>query len=381
MAERIVQLGAGDYDEAMDFLDLVFAEHRAHDFRRLHPLIYHPTDAHMRCNYVVRRSGRIAAIVGLFPITLHMGDTPLRTAGIGSVSVHPDHRGQGLMRLLMDRVMRGVERGGYPLAYLGGDRQRYAYWGFETAGVELDCTVHAGNVKHAVGESARSITLEAMEDDGAALAAVKRLHDAQPIRCERPLASFGRSLRVWDRRGLAGHDAQGNIVAYACGRAGHDQVVDLCAATDRDAAAYIGARVLAEQRTLHLSLPMLPMPWVRRVMDLADQCSIHTSGNWRIFDWPRVIGALVRLRHRVSALPAGAVVIGAGDAVFEIRIDGSVTCEPCDGAPDVAADEPTMLRLLCGPLPPSLVTDLPARARVLDSWCPLPLCLPTQDRV
>ena len=67
MTQEIVQLTAADFDEAMAMLRGAFSE--AHEFPELLPALYQRTDDHMSWNHAIRREGRIAAIVGIFPIT------------------------------------------------------------------------------------------------------------------------------------------------------------------------------------------------------------------------------------------------------------------------------------------------------------------------
>jgi hypothetical protein len=47
----------------------------------------------------------------------------------------------------------------------------------------------------------------------------------------------------------------------------------------------------------------------------------------------------------------------------------------------VQCDQLTAMRLLFGPARPSETVPLPAGARLLEQWCPLPLYWPHQDGV
>lgn len=122
MSEPVItRLQAADFDEAMDFLNLVFSmAYRPHDFARMLPILYRPTEAQMACNRALRIQGRIRAVVGVFPMVWAVGDARLNVAGIGGVAVHPADRGQGYMRDLMARCMADIRKGGFALSYLGG---------------------------------------------------------------------------------------------------------------------------------------------------------------------------------------------------------------------------------------------------------------------
>ena len=65
---KVEQLTANDFEEAMDFMNLVFGAHGPHDFASLLPALYQPTDELMKCIWAIRESGRIVAIVGYHPL-------------------------------------------------------------------------------------------------------------------------------------------------------------------------------------------------------------------------------------------------------------------------------------------------------------------------
>lgn len=60
------------------------------------------------------------------------GSNTMSVAGIGQVSTLPDYRGRGLMTVLMKAAETEIDRRNFVLGYLGGDRFRYAWNGFET---------------------------------------------------------------------------------------------------------------------------------------------------------------------------------------------------------------------------------------------------------
>ena len=374
MADTIVQLCAADFEEATAHLSLVFEQP---DFASLLPALYKPTDQHMSRNYALRRDGRIAAIVGLFPITWIVGDQRLSLAGIGGVSVNPAYRGQGLMRRLMDAAVADIDRDQYDAACLGGSRRRYAHWGFEKAGVEASFVVTPNSLAHTLSEQAGdSFTLGPAGP--ADFPALQALYVRMPIRCERGEDSFGDHLRNWRREPRIVRAADGRVGAYGCVDGKDLSCVECCAADPASLDAFLYHLVSRDGKPFRITLPLLQDATFRRLMDVSDDVSLIEAGNWRIRNWPRVIGALLRAKHSVTPLVPGECVLGIkGGASIRMRVDHTASCEWTDDAPDVEAEPGELIRMLAAPIP----VNVPARAAALQQWRPLPLMLPLQDRI
>ncbi|MBL8875046.1 MAG: GNAT family N-acetyltransferase [Phycisphaerae bacterium] len=386
MNDTICKLTASDFDEAIAHLSLVFGDP---DFAALVPSLYQPTDSHMGRNFALRKGGRIAAMVGVFPIDWIVGSTRLRVAGIGGVSVHPDHRGMGFMRLLMDEAMAEIESGGFHAAYLGGNRRRYNHWGFEKAGAEAQFTVSTNSLEHDAhkpvhsGNGALTVS-EATEDE---LPALHALMQRQPIRCIRTADSFPRHLRNWRRRPLVVRDLRGHALGYTCFDANDATCVECCVENSEALSALLSYCIGAAKRPVRVSVPMIRDLQFNHLERLADDASLIEAGNWRIYQWPAVMTALLKARQSAMPLPPDTFVIridanasgpsGTGAEHFRLTIDSHATCEFSDDAPDFEGSAAQVLRALTDPIPP----NLPLRAAQLGLWRPLPLVIPMQDRV
>ncbi len=385
MNDPIIQLSAGDFPELTAFLANAFAKAQPDYFQTHLSAIYQPTDRHMRCNYAIRRGGAIAGVIGLFPITLHMGSSSLRVAGIGGVSTDPQYRGQGLMSNLMSHVLQQIRQEGYDLSWLSGLRHRYRYFGWEKAGSAT--FIHAGppvvdwwRQEHDLP----AIRLEPLkEDDAAVLAHLQALQQSQLIYCKRPAEDFSRFLRFHKYQPHVAWDAAGQVAGYITGREGGGDA-SLVARDASTAAAMACAWVENSKTAGAFQWHTLPDPIGRTLADMSEYISTSGSGNWQIFNWPKVLTTLLRERHAASPLQPGSVAVGINDAKLVVRltVDGTnATCATTSDKPDITADAPTVTRLLLGPLSPSRVLPLPAAAAILDAWCPLPLWLPPEDHV
>lgn len=383
MAEEIVRLSAADFDEAMAMLRSAFS--KTHEFPELLPALYQRTDDHMSWNHTIRREGRIAAIVGIFPITWKVGDTHLKVAGIGGVGTCPHWRGHGLMRRLMQHARDHISRKGYHLSFLGGQRQRYRYFGWERAGTQIEYLVSPKNMEHEFRRmDSPSLTLEPISEDPEILASAKRLHDGQPAYCRRTTKAFGRYLRNWGGRPLVARDAQSRVTGYLVAR-GDDGIVDEWV-SDREETALDMARQWIEttQKITRFNYPTIPPPLHHKLGGIAERITVEASGNWQIFNWPATVNALLRLRHATTPLAEGAIRVRIDNVgvTLALRVEGTrASCRVTNDPPDWSSDANCVLRVLFGPTPPSSVADLPKAADTLASWCPLPLALPNSDHV
>jgi predicted N-acetyltransferase YhbS len=255
MSVEVVQLTGAEFDEAMEFLDGVFGEHRPHDFATLLPSIYQPTDEDMACNHAVREDGVLRAVVGLFPIDWQVGDRTLKVGGIGGVSTHPSVRGKGYMQLLMKHCVEKMREEDYHLSWLGGQRQRYGYFGYEKCGQSLSVELSPVNLQHA-SPTVPDLRFEPIEaEDADRIATVQRLHDAQPVRCRRKGPEFHRFLRSWYRRPHAAVDAAGALVGYLVATEDGDGVVELVATDDDTAFDLAVAWVAGREAAASFDLP------------------------------------------------------------------------------------------------------------------------------
>ena len=384
MSVDIIRLSAGDFDELMMFLNLVFSEHAPHDFANLLPSIYQPTDKLMRCNYAIRDGGRLGAVVGVFPIDWRVGGIPLRVAGIGGVSVHPESRGKGYMKRLMCHAVDEMRREGYDLSYLGGRRQRYAYFGYEVAGTSCRVNYNTDNVRHTSDPSATDLTFEPISDNPTTIAAIRALHDAQPAYCERSVNTFHHYLMNWHCNPFFARDADGLIVGYLSMQREEPVCNEFVAQDARTASAMMRAWIGKHQSktTAILRLPMTSIH--RELHGFAESLHLYHTGNYQVFDWVKTLDALLRLKHATEAMADGRVVIRIGNdnVTLSLTVDGDkACCEATDAEPDLLLDAMQAVRVLFNLAGPTSVIDVPKRATVLTSWCPLPMGFSTQDHV
>jgi len=383
MSETIIQLTAADFEETMDFLNLVFGAYSPHDMARLIPAIYRPTDEHMGCNYAIRQQGRLRAVVGLFPIELRLGETLLRSGGIGGVSTHPNCRKSGLMQTLMRHCVEVMRQENYHLSWLGGQRQRYAYFGYERCGYSCSFNANPSNTRHHFADESDIHFAALRQQDQERIATAAALHNAQPIHCIRPLDDFYLYCTNWKRAPFAALDANDRMVGYLVASEQSGDITELGTDDNETAVRLVRAWITRNDGPISIAVSPLASDLMHHLGQFCEQVSPRTSGNWQVFDWVTVTDALMKLRRQIGPLVEGSVVIDiAKYGAIRLSVDGTqASCTATSDEPDLRCDASTAMRLLFGPLPPSLVLALPAAAAALESWCPLPLHWPAQNGV
>ncbi len=135
--------------DILDFANMVFSmEYGSIDFEELYPKAYAKECCHFPVHHTIEEDGKIRALLDVYPVTLRLSGTEMsiRAAYIGTVAVHPRHRGKGYMTQLMERAERDARDQGFDLMLVDGDRHRYRSYGFEKAGVKCSFNVRIGNI-------------------------------------------------------------------------------------------------------------------------------------------------------------------------------------------------------------------------------------------
>ena len=116
----------GELPQIIEFIDMVFSlSGTPHDFASLVPKLYGNGKNTEPCHFLALEEGKIKAVVCSLPVTLRFGSRSLTCAAIGSVAVHPDSRGKGYMKRLMNDAIQDMKENHMALSCLTGLRQRY----------------------------------------------------------------------------------------------------------------------------------------------------------------------------------------------------------------------------------------------------------------
>ncbi len=83
---------------------------------------------------LLKEDGFVAAHVGIYPQECKVHGSILKSGSIGGVATHEKARGKGYMSVLLKRALELLHERKYDISWLGGDRKRYGYFGWECGG-------------------------------------------------------------------------------------------------------------------------------------------------------------------------------------------------------------------------------------------------------
>ena len=134
-----------EFDEIMRFTDKIFRPNRKGRYivAGNYPNLYNPSN-HKRI-LLQRDRGQLVGCLGIHPIVHIMEEVKLNAGGIGIVGTHPKRRGEGIMTTLLNNAIARMRETGCSISVLGGDRQRYNWFGWEMGGLRHVFTL---NLRH-----------------------------------------------------------------------------------------------------------------------------------------------------------------------------------------------------------------------------------------
>ncbi len=128
------------------------------DILSSHPFLFH--DRRIPDHFVYEVDGRLWGVVGAYPYDVKLGGIAFRMAGIGQVICRPEYRGRGVMTAILKRVIAVLEEEGYDAAWLMGDRQRYAHFGWARGGRALHFITNQRYLPDALTAAIRPLDIE-----------------------------------------------------------------------------------------------------------------------------------------------------------------------------------------------------------------------------
>lgn len=366
----------GEEAKILDFANMVFSQaHRPHDFKKLLPKVY-AKDDFAPLHAMAVEGEQILAMAALLPGELVMGKHTIRYGYVGTVSAHPYHCGQGLMKDVMRTLHRRAEEEDLDVLLLGGRRHRYHYFGYERmSGVvsmyfDRDCQKHA--LKDVDDDDLCLVPLAA--NDTEALEKCKSLHDSLMIHAERPLNCFFNTLSSWQAM---------PYLVKRCGKIAGYVVLQNELLTEwafDDLSELLPALKAILHMQSHVTIEVAEADFAARRM-LQNRCEhyhIHDGMMMRVLNWERLLHASVgALTNEMTNSPATTSLrIGAETQIHIDWNKRAVTAQSVsDDAEIIFPDTQSAVNTLFSPLYMKTgMKDLPLQ------YLPLPLYLLKADQ-
>lgn len=363
--------------EIRDFINMVFSMHtRPHDFARMLPKLYADDAATEGEHYLVREDGRLVAAVCAHPFTLACGTRTLRCAAIGSVSVHPYVRGKGYMRKLMNTAVTDMAQSDITLSVLDGRRHRYAYFGYEPAGLRAEYAIAPDNLRHMTAAHKLALTAAPADPtDTAETAALLAIQNSRTVHGVYTAQDFHTVAVSWDGRLLVlrgGGEIVGFCITSDTGRIGELSL--------RDESLLYDALCAVQQ---YLGCDALTLPcagWdtarMQEVGPLYDRFALFADDKYQVFDYPAVAAFFLQAKAAQRPLPDGRLTISVdGGQPFALTLqDGRADAASCVTA-DYALTHAEAMALLFSPeglIRPQVAAPV--------GWLPLPVYVDSPDK-
>ena len=279
-------------------------------------------------HYLALEQGKIKAMVCALPLEFITPEEVVPAACIGMVSVHPYSRGKGYMKELMQLALADLDAKGCAYAFLGGQRQRYEYFGFEPAGIQLEFAVNKSNIKHCLsGIEQTGLTLVPLTED-IYLDQAYEIYEVQPYRMKRTRQDWYDTLCSWSSNPY-GILQEGKVIGYFVLRP-DGMVTELQCSRNAETAegpdSNLYPRILKELFQLtngeghRFQVSPADTALVEFFLSMAESWRIGNSESYRIKDWSTLLKVLLSRKAGYESLPEGSVTVRIDDRTLSIAV-------------------------------------------------------------
>lgn len=324
-----------DRADIIDFINFVFSQaHNPHDFKTLIPKVYGDHLPELAADhYLAKQDGKIKAAVANRIINISAAGTTLKAGLIGSVSVHPYSRGEGHMKQLMNMATEESRNNGVDILMLGGQRQRYEYFGFEPGGSCIRFDVTKTNLRHCFKDvDSSGITFCPMSNDRPKeIALAKKLYERRIVHTLRPKENFVDILHTWTAKCYVIYK-NGSMIGYT-----YDNFceTELEQESDYPAVLKAGFEALNLDR---INLRLAPYETERAAFlsRICEGFSIHTVELINILNWKRVLQASLSIKAATTLLADGELTVRIDNSTYRIIVaNGTPTVTESNENPEI----------------------------------------------
>ncbi len=369
----IIKSTAASYDDVVAFGNRIFNE----TFQTLLPKLYSSSDYVVDNHYIIQKDNQIAAMVGSFKNTLSVLDETLTYHGIGTVSSDPSIRNSGFMKELMNKAVNDCKDNNVDLLALGGQRQRYEYYGFTTCSTDFSASMGKPTIKHSTKHALPGITFSPLADCNDHLSDCVSLYNSLAVHAVRDNENFFKVCQSW--RSMPYVIFKDNsFIGYAI--TGGDTISELVL-TDYSYAISVIIEWFNSHNLENLNVKAMffQSELISALEQFAEGVDISHGYCFNVLNYKNVIRSFLKLKANRSPLLFGSLVIAVTDiGTYEITVnEDGVTVEDSDKTPDLSLPHIAMMRYLFSPAG-SLATPL-LKSNLAQSWFPIPIAISGAD--
>ncbi len=383
---EVTRLHAEDFDECFGLMSNVFGGQngRETDFTKELPKMCVRDGAHMGKHFGIRDGKKLISVLGVYPLQTYIAGKKLLFATVGNMVTLPEYEGKGCMGALYAAADEELARLGADAARLGGFRQRYNRFGYETAGTLYNFEIDRSNTRYCHKDGDPLMFSEIMPDDTEALKFADMLYRTGGIFVDRTLAPDMRdvytTMIAWRSKPYIAKRADGTPVGYFCLAANGTTVNEVFAINEEQLENIIFTLQAQIGKTVTVSFAPARREAVKYFSSIAGASNAIAPSLFYIRDFVKLADALMLLKHKTfPSLPDGSIS-------FEIEGYGALSLYAHGddvGAEKVKSGKYKLsyfqaVRLLFGPYPPLYGLEYDSFAA---AYLPLPLSWSTLDRV
>lgn len=354
-----------EYADLVELANYVFKL----DFEQLLPKAFNKNaKTHNITKVAQTKEGKLIAEVCVLPQDLKVGDCPLKSNYLGTVSVHPQHRGRGHMKALMNLCIDEMQ-GKYDLSVLGGQRQRYEYFGYTYGGVQWEYNINIHNIRHTLKDvDSSGISFADLIDLKNGVEHAVKLNEDRIVNICRPLELIDRIVVSYNQAAIAvlhGGECIGYILTGNKNAEISEFALNSYADTKRVLKAFFEHFGVD---TTTVVLPEYETALHKELSDFAESYKTIPCCMFNIFDFANVIKAFLTVKNQYQKLSYGTVsVIMDGQPVTIIVDENGVRVENTAGEAAPVLNKMDAQKLILTPFGRYMDIDIPT------DWFPLPL--------
>lgn len=310
-----------DRGEIIDFINYVFSQTNVpHNFKTLIPKVYSDVLPELGAeHYLVKEDGRIKAVVAQYFFDISVSGEKLRVGFIGSVSVNLYSRGKGYMKLLMAKAREDAVRRGVDIMALGGQRQRYEYYGFERGGSIMDFSITPANIRHCCAGLDDSIISVVPFDElsGEETDFLRKMYEKRPAHTVRD-KNYLLTMKQWNSSSY-GIKKGGKIIGYFYNRGQEFVLEDY---TD----ILLILKTMSSKLSGGLSIHAYPYE-TEKIAALSDICegvSVYSSEMIHILNFRKVMERYLKLKAQYFTFTDRTYRLKLGDENLKIAVRNNV---------------------------------------------------------